>query len=438
MKNKGLFFIISSFLIALSFTACKNDKKPTLPLHSPSPAVEDAEIVIGNSNTFLFLSDVHLNSFSESTIYGDDTGMILWKAFLAKTDSILGSIISPDFVVYTGDLPGHYPRPFYLPPSKRADHNQNLKIILQGLKDLVTKHKKSLFYLPGNNDGLAGDYSSFADEKQSTPFSLLDEKVNPYPALNINSSGNIAPYMVSNPEPKMGYYSAKPIEGLRVIALNTVIYSANFFAVDGTNPIDDGNNQMKWLASELQDATQKGDKVYITMHIPPGIDAYGYKKQGDNATNWTKKHPWNNQFLQIVSDNQNTIAGILYGHTHMDELRRLYDPSGKNITEVAISSPGVTPQHYNNPGFKVVSYDATSKELLDFTTYHTIPSATAWGKASYSFNQIFGYASKKTMFENLSTDNLPAIHTKLNTIYTVMNGAPSYNIEPGIEVKMEQ
>ena len=153
MKNKGLFFIISSFLIALSFTACKNDKKPTLPLHSPSPAVEDAEIVIGNSNTFLFLSDVHLNSFSESTIYGDDTGMILWKAFLAKTDSILGSIISPDFVVYTGDLPGHYPRPFYLPPSKRADHNQNLKIILQGLKDLVTKHKKSLFYLPGNNDG---------------------------------------------------------------------------------------------------------------------------------------------------------------------------------------------------------------------------------------------------------------------------------------------
>jgi len=206
--------------------------------------------------------------------------------------------------------------------------------------------------------------------------------------------------------------------------------------------LDYGNDQMTWLNNALDSAKVAGDKVYIAMHIPPGKDAYG-STHGGYPDNWiyslpSPTNPWNDQFLKVISGYQSTITGILYGHTHMDELRRLYDPSGKNITEVAISCPGVTPQHNNNPGFKIVNYDTASKELLDFTTYHTIPAAVTWGSATYNFNDQFGYSSKNTMFENLVKDNIDSIHLKLNTIYMVKNGAPHYDIKSGIEVTTEK
>ena len=107
--------------------------------------------------------------------------------------------------------------------------------------------------------------------------------------------------------------------------------------------------------------------------------------------------------------------------------------------------PGVTPIHDNNPGFKLVSYDATSKELMDFTTYYTIPSSSVWGDASYSFNTNFGYDNNKTMYENLVADSLDSISKKMDVIFWVDRVIPKdleakikYDITPGIEVKMEQ
>lgn len=390
---------------------------------------------------FLFLSDIHLNTYSDTTAYGIDTGLELWRAFLAKVDTLLGAPNAPKFIVYTGDLPAHYKcgETCVIPENDRQDHNQNLATILSGLRDVATKHKKPLFYMPGNNDGIAGDYTSFADEQQNTPFTLLPETTNPYPALNTNKPGTNPPCIVSNPNPNLGYYSARPIAGLRLIALNTVIYSKSFIAVDGTTQLNDGNKQMKWLGEQLKDVAAKNEKVYIAMHIPPGNDAYKYDQDPKGATMWAplpkKSNTWLNQFLTLVAQYQNTISGVLYGHTHMDELRRLYDPTGKKITEVAISCPGVTPQHYNNPGFKIVQYNASSKELLDFTTYYTVPGATVWGMNTYSFNKMFNYPSKNTLYTNVSTSSLSTINTNMNKIYMVMNGAAGYNIQPGIEVK---
>lgn len=393
------------------------------------------------SPAFLFLSDVHLNTFSDTTFYGVDTGLELWKAFINKIDALLAGSNAPKFIVYTGDLPAHYQcgETCVLPPDQRQDHNQNLAAILKGLRDVATKHKKPLFYLPGNNDGIAGDYTSFADEQQKTPFSLIPETKNPYPAPNSKPGGMVPPCIVSNPHPTMGYYSAKPVAGLRLIALNTVIYSKSFIPVDGSQQISDGNTQLKWLAAQLSDAARKGEKAYIAMHIPPGTDAYKYDKDPVGATMWAPLpdtvNTWLRQFLGIVAAHKKTIAGILYGHTHMDELRRLYDPSGSTITEVAISCPGVTPQHYNNPGFKIVQYDAASKELLNFNTYYTVPAAKKWGNNTYNFNTVFGFPSNKTLYSNLSSATLSSINTSLNKIFTVMNGPAGYNIQPGIEVK---
>ena len=122
----------------------------------------------------------------------------------------------------------------------------------------------------------------------------------------------------------------------------------------------------------------------------------------------------------------------------MEEVRRLYNPKNNTITEVAISCPGVTPEHDNNPGFKTVSFNPKSKELMNYTTYHTVPSASTWGNASYTFNDIYKYSDKKSLYDNLSSDALASVHKKMDSIFTVINGFPSYNTKPGIEVKAEK
>ena len=401
-------------------------------------AAQNAAVVSGNPG-FLFISDIHLDLSSDSTKDGDDTGTLLWKIFLTKVDSLLSGNNAPRFAIYTGDLPAHDTTKGPLPPDKKKKHDRDIAAALTGLRDLVTKHHTPFFYVPGNNDALTGNYFSFADENNNTVFSLIDESANPYPALNINRDGNIAPCMVSNTHPAMGYYSARPADSLRIIALNTVIFTKGFQTADGTTQLKDGNDQLDWLEAELKDAAIKGDKVYIAMHVPPGIDAYRFYKKKKNYYMWDDSFediqgPWLNRFLNDVDKNRNIIAGILFGHTHMDEIRRLYDSTGKNITAVAVSAPAISANHNNNPGFKIVQYDRQSKDLLDFTTYYTNPAAAVWGNASYSFNDIFGFSAGNTLYKNVSTASFDHIGKKMTKIFTVMHDSFEY-ASYGIEVK---
>ena len=287
-KFTGRIIFVLTLFIAAGFNTPRNI--------AGSVSNKKDQLTTKENPCFLFLSDIHLNTTNDSTVYGGDTGMDLWANFLQKADSILGGNNAPRFVVYTGDLPAHYhcTPSCYLAPDERATHNQNLTIILTGLRNLASKHNTPFFYLPGNNDGLAGDYCSFADSLQQTPFSLVPDSTNPYPALNLRQGTNQAPCMVSNPHPTMGYYSARPVKGLRLISLNTVIYVSSFQPDDGTNQLTDGNNQMAWLAAQLADAKVKKEKVYIAMHVPPGMNAYS------STSMWVKlpgqKVSWLNTF----------------------------------------------------------------------------------------------------------------------------------------------
>lgn len=431
--KKNINFVF--FFALIVFSGC------LVPKHT---AITNTKGKLKGGSQFLFISDIHLNTLSDTTDYNLDTGTGLWKIFLTKVDSILGGANAPSFAVYTGDLPGHYScaSDCYLEPGSRESHNRDLTTILKGLRELFTRHHTPFFYVPGNNDALAGDYYSFADKQNMTPFSLVPDSMNPYPALNVNQTGNTAPCMVSNSHPTMGYYSARPVDGLRLIGLNTVMYSKNFIAVDGTNQTDDGNAQMEWLGTELKDARDKGEKVLITMHIPPGNDAYKYGKNPANASMWVRNTgpgvSWENRFLSLIDQYQNSVSGILYGHTHMDEIRRLYDSTGNQVTAVAISCPGVTPQHNNNPGFKLVLFDKINKELIDFTTFYTLPSAVAWGNLTYSFNNQFGFPLGQSLYKNVRSSSLSDLSRKMSRIYTVMHGQVKYDIAPGIEVKYGQ
>lgn len=115
---------------------------------------------------YLHLSDIHLDLSGTSS----DTDPQLWAITKSKLASVLAGPDAPAFVLYTGDLPGHYDctqTDCALDASQVPSHNANIRTVLSDLHDLVAGTAIPLLYLPGNNDSLAGDYFSFT-EKDST------------------------------------------------------------------------------------------------------------------------------------------------------------------------------------------------------------------------------------------------------------------------------
>ena len=411
------FFFITALILLMGCTATRRTGEDNIYQSTPN---------------FLFLSDIHLDT-TESTRYGDDTGLQLWNNFLQKADAVLAGPNPPKFVLYTGDLPAHYScrSDCELKPDSPVTntHNHNLTVILTGLRNLVAKYKVPFFYLPGNNDAIAGNYFSFSNASLQNAFGLVPDPANPYPALNINGDSATAPCILSQAHIKKGYYAARPLPGLRLICMNTIIYSRKYTVVDGGTVEGDRNDEMKWLQQELDEASLHNEQVYIAMHIPPGTDAYGNQPMWqDSPANYQK------QFLGLLNSYQKNIAGIFFGHTHMDEVRRFYN-TANTVIAVGISCPGITPQHNNNPGFKTVYFNGQTKAPLDFITYYSTPGATGWGDSSYSFRKIFHQGSGTTLYNRLSGMSFSDILADMQQIYSVRYLPVTYDIGRGIEVK---
>jgi len=173
------------------------------------------------------------------------------------------------------------------------------------------------------------------------------------------SESRIAPpCTVSNPRSGLGYYSARPVDGLRVIALKSVILGREYHEADGVSQEDAGDAQLDWLAGELADA-EGNEKVLLAMHIPPGSDAYAVSHESAETSMWTRDpqaanspgegagapaaaspeapaeaatetaeepapppaEDWLDRFLDLMAAHRDTVVGLAYGHTHLDELR---------------------------------------------------------------------------------------------------------------------
>lgn len=399
--------------------------------------------------TYLHLSDVHLDTSGAS----DDTDLALWKITREALKAILAGPDPPRFVLYTGDLPGHYgeapdSRDGGLVPSQVPGHDENVREVLADLHDLVAGTGIPLLYAPGNNDPLAGDYFSFADATGRTPFSLVPD--DGYPAVNASRPCGEAPCMVSDPRPELGFYSALPVPGLRVVTLNSIILGRKYFPVDGLTQKAAGDAELDWLEDQLGDAARAGEKVLLAMHIPPGVDSFAVAKHKSETSMWTR-HPageapgspreaWLDRFLDLVAAHSATVVGVAFGHTHEDEIRRLHDKDGE-VIEIAVSAPGITTNHGNNPGFKTVSYDARTKELLGFTTYYTEKGSSTWGDEYYTFSELYDCPAGSTILGCLAAPayaDTASVDRFLRRYYTVMNGPPGTDPGPGIEVTYGQ
>jgi sphingomyelin phosphodiesterase acid-like 3 len=411
------------------------------PIVEPPPEkVEPALVALPPELTlsgpyYLHLSDVHLDTTGKSS----DTDSALWAQTKARLAGVVGSANPPRFVVYTGDLPGHYTcadDTCLLTPEQAPTHAADVTTVLSDLAAIAGKIP--VLYAPGNNDSLAGDYYSFADATKKTPTALVPG----YPALNTAPTCDAGPpCMVSNPAPEVGYYSARPVEGLRVIALNSVVFGNTYRPADGLSQLDAGNAQVAWLRAQLTDLGT--DKALIILHIPPGKDAYAVSDNKTPNSMWarlpTPDNAWLDQVVDLLGEYSGSVVGLAYGHTHMEELRRTYN-RGAQITEVAVGAPGITTNHGNNPGFKMVSYDSNSKELTDWVTLWTTVGAPSWGADGYRFSLAYDCPDTTILdcMKKPAYADSAAIDVVMRTYYRLGAGDPTYTTVSGIDVTVGQ
>ncbi|GAB5418858.1 MAG: hypothetical protein Crog4KO_01610 [Crocinitomicaceae bacterium] len=420
MKTKinlifGLAIGAASLLILPSCSAEKTDEQPKIV----------SEEVNSEPSYFLFISDIHLNTEgTDPSEYGQDTRLDLWDMLKVKLVEITNGDNPPAFIVYTGDLPDHNPDTGDL-------HDANIRTVLNELLEVAGNIP--LFYAPGNNDPRGGDYFPYSDSTCTTPLDLA-RKNSGYPAPNSKE--------IYNYNPSYGYYSAGMYNDLKVIGLNTVMFSVSHSddyhphcSVDTLNQQEESLKQLAWLRGELEAAEMNNEHVYMIMHIPPGDDAYKGVGMWKNAA-------WQVSLLAFSEEFEPLISGMFFGHTHMDEIRRLSKPSNpKEYSVVAISAPGVSPIFKNNPGFKKV-YINDDYYATDFTTHYTSKinnvwgvNGTSWGDSTYTFSEIYG--SGTTIKETISKMPLETLFDKMMEIYMVKSGYTSGSsyIKEGIEVE---
>ncbi|KAI9018040.1 Metallo-dependent phosphatase-like protein [Phycomyces nitens] len=154
-------------------------------------------------------------------------------------------------------------------------------------------------------------------------------------------------------------YAVRPMNGLKLISLNTnFCYTLNWWLYE--HPMEkDPNGVLAWLVDQLQDAEDQNERVWIIGHVAPG--------------DITCFHDYSNYYHQIIERYApHVIAGQFFGHTHMDELQLFYRNNLKNASEaisVAYVAPSITPYEDINPGFRIYKIDSETFEVVDSITY---------------------------------------------------------------------
>jgi hypothetical protein len=319
-----------------------------------------------NNYRFLVLADMHVDHNRENTVDGQDTGLSLWRTALTKADE-LEKQLNVNFILVLGDLPSHS----LLLPSRLAD----LRLTLNGLDTHANTNHLPLYIVPGNNDSLEGNYHSFNNLNGQNLFSLDPDF---QPMIDCKQAQTNQACMLDSSQTKLfGYYSAYPLgsdNSVELIVLNTVIFTRyDYVSNDSISQAAAINTELKWLEQTLEDAKAHHKSVILAMHIPPGFDAYSDKPM------WTKKENVHERFMNLLNQYQAQIRLILSAHTHMDEIRRIYDNTNHCFL-LDVASPSISPVHHNQPSEKLFEINGQGN-LVNTITYDLIQN-TAYSLSS--------------------------------------------------------
>jgi Glycosyl hydrolases family 43/Calcineurin-like phosphoesterase len=312
------------------------------------------------TSSFLLISDIHLDPLKKQTDIlpaARNAGSDTWDTAQQAITQVL-TTEKPSFIIYLGDLPRHAIADSIV--GSMADAGKTLT----DLRNIATRSNTPLLFVPGNNDSPDSDYGQFSPSLfQNDP-----EAISAWPAVGTTTISTTL-YQ------ELGCYSSYPLgpnTKLRIIVLNTVLYTWNY---QSPNHNVECQEQIAWLGQQLRQTRANHEMALIAMHVPPGQDTYKH------ASFWTTKPPVNNttiqnSFLDTIDRYHTNIIGLLASHTHMDGFKRLYNKD-KQFIALLISDPGIAPSASNNSAFKLIRYDNQYRLMASDTYFHN-PGQPDW------------------------------------------------------------
>jgi len=341
-----------------------------------------------NEQTFLMLSDVHFDpltgtspqdvealisappekwqSIFESHAASDvssgdaDTNYAL---LVSALHAAAGRGVPFDYVIVTGDYLAHNFLTKYR--AFRPDGQGYPEFAIKTAVFVSRMIEQSFPGIPiygalGNNDSSSADYA-LPDKPFLTALAKEWKVVsaNPYAAQDFLSGGY---YEVAHPT----------VAGQEFIVLNTSLWSRLYTGGDFPGASDAGTAEMKWLASKLDDVSNRRQTAALIMHIPPGIDAYTALQAGnvcDLPTLFWKK-PYLDSFLALLAAHKSSLRDSYAGHTHINDFRVFTDASGMPYFQMHIA-PSISPNGGNSPAFEIGVYDKTTGALVDYSAIYS-------------------------------------------------------------------
>lgn len=313
-----------------------------------------------------------------------DTNYALLAMTLTALRQNLGA--SP-VVIYAGDILGHsFSTYFYMlngwsptnpTPAQAAlmtaFADNTLSFVMQQVRSVIG-NVPVLFAL-GNCDSYTGNGPDSA---------FLSNTVQLYYSQFLN--GITDQQIFTSTFTSGGYYSASiPGLNLAVIGLNTYECSPTPFNGATAAAV---SAQLAWLNTTLASAQAAGKNVWLLMHLPLGADEYSTAQSisGGRISNatmyWDANQGYQTSFFNILSNYPGLVTFILGAHTHDDEYRILLPGQALNIPG------GISPIFGNNPSFKVYTFDRSTLNATDYTSFNLDPSA-----ASPQFNNYYTFSA---------------------------------------------
>ncbi|KAG0720016.1 Sphingomyelin phosphodiesterase [Chionoecetes opilio] len=246
-----------------------------------------------------------------------------------------------DYIIWTGDLPPH--------DIWNQTKESNLNILRATINQLIIYFPETpIFPALGNHE--SAPVNSFPP-----PFVLDDYGVG---WLYEELAYQWLRWLPESSSPtirKGAFYSVLVHPGFRIISLN-MNYCNNknwcvilWLLLNSTDPAQ----ELQWLIYELQNAEDRGEKVHILGHIPPG--------------HHDCLKVWSHNYYTIINRYEATITAQFFGHTHFDEFELFYDERNRHrVTNIAYIGPSVTTYYKLNPGYRIyyVEGDFTNSQRM--------------------------------------------------------------------------
>lgn len=395
---------------------------------------------------FLVLSDIHFNPMSglnreqfqtlqqlpserwgayfdsldqAPVSYGQDSNIALMTSALDAANSRLPK---PEFVLYPGDFLAHDWQANYdklagetiaqNPQAYRDFTNKALAVVAQEFKKRFPD--TPVLATLGNDDSYCGDYWIQPGGSFLKSFGQIWQ-----PLLH----GTVDQDSFRQEFSELGAYRAE-LPGLpadRLLVLNSVLWSGSYCCAyhapgkqnccDCTDPgTAPGRALMGWLKEELAEARTEKKRVWLLMHVPPGLDSYVEEKDSGKskaAELWTDE--FTTRYLSIIDEYRDVLHVSFTGHTHMDDFR-IDRIDGQPILLHKIA-PAVSPIFGNNPAFQVFQIDDQSAvvsnwqvEYLDLAALKKGGSET-W-KQEYDAKEAYG-------FQHVTAASINRVFTKM-------------------------